>query len=206
MSERDRLKILDYFDCLGDTEEEKKLRIRWVREMKAENAELRAKLVAAPPPAVPDALRADDIEWIVNDNSELGVKIRNQFFFLYKGYSLVYETGRHDDESEMMWRPVGKREFGECCHPIHLTQYPDMYTEGTGWQPLPLALRRYPDAPPPGDSGLREIIEWALGCGDDFPERKGGDGLYWWRKELTKRYHAALGRPAETPPASEPRP
>jgi hypothetical protein len=46
LREKSRKMLLDYFDCLGDTEEEKQLRIRWVREMKAENAELRAQLAA----------------------------------------------------------------------------------------------------------------------------------------------------------------
>ena len=61
-------------------------------------------------------LTADDVEWVVNDNSELGVKIGEQFFWLYKGDSLVYEDG-HDDGAPIKWRKVFKREFGECCHP-----------------------------------------------------------------------------------------
>ena len=32
-------------------------------------------------------LKDDDVEWIVNDMSELGVKIGNKVFFLYKGNS-----------------------------------------------------------------------------------------------------------------------
>jgi hypothetical protein len=44
VEKRDWSKIRDYFDCLGDSEEEKQLRRRWVREMKAENKELRAAL------------------------------------------------------------------------------------------------------------------------------------------------------------------
>lgn len=49
-----------------------------------------------------------DVEWIVNDMGELGVKINDQFFFLYKGYS--YRDGKK-------WRHVFKREFGEICYP-----------------------------------------------------------------------------------------
>lgn len=56
--------------------------------------------------------------WIVNDLGELGVKIGHRFLFLYKGDNLEYETGKHDDGSQMMWRIVGKREFGECCYPL----------------------------------------------------------------------------------------
>ena len=52
-------------------------------------------------------LSDEDVEWIVNDTGELGVKIGNQFFFLYKGRSY---------QCEGKWRPVYKREFGECCH------------------------------------------------------------------------------------------
>lgn len=56
--------------------------------------------------------------WIVNDIGELGVKIGNKFYFLYKGNNLEYESGLHEDGTPMMYRPVGKREFGEVCHPI----------------------------------------------------------------------------------------
>lgn len=67
------------------------------------------------------AVRAEDVEWIVNDMAELGVKIGEKFFWLYKGRSIDYSTGDnpncHDDGRKIKWRPVGKREFGECCHP-----------------------------------------------------------------------------------------
>ena len=56
--------------------------------------------------------------WIVNDSAELGVKIGDRFFFLYKGDNIEYKDGKHDDGSPMLWRPVGKREFGEVCHPL----------------------------------------------------------------------------------------
>lgn len=49
-------------------------------------------------------------EWIVNDIGELGVRIGVKNFYLYKGESLQYV------EDPPRWRPVGKREFGECCH------------------------------------------------------------------------------------------
>ena len=71
-------------------------------------------------------LEDEDVEWVVNDGAELGVKIGNQFFFLYKGRSIVYEDGKHDDGTPMRWRPVFKREFGECCHPV----LPDYFKEG----------------------------------------------------------------------------
>jgi len=92
-------------------------------------------------------LRDDDVQWIVNDNAELGVKIGGQFFFCYKGRSLVYDDAKHDDGSQMHWRPVFKREFGECIHPVN---YADLRSCGhqhyigtvslddsDDWQPLP---------------------------------------------------------------------
>ena len=96
-------------------------------------------------------LSSDDVEWVTNDIAELGVKIRDQFFFLYKGRSLVYGEldpdptipPVHDDDTPMHWRPVFKREFGECAHPIN---YKDPTMIGTvclsdsdEWKPLPPA-------------------------------------------------------------------
>ena len=93
-------------------------------------------------------LEAENVEWVVNDIGELGVKIGDQFFFLYKARSLVYKGGQHDDGRPMKWRHVYKREFGECCHPPPKTEYsrdrgvmnPDgSYTFGPAehWQDLP---------------------------------------------------------------------
>lgn len=64
--------------------------------------------------------------WIVNDLGELGVKVGDRFFFLYKGDNIVYEEGicdvrdgvaLHEDGTPMHYRIVGKREFGEVCRP-----------------------------------------------------------------------------------------
>jgi len=92
-------------------------------------------------------------QWIVNDLGELGVKIGERFFFLYKGDNIEYETGKHDDGSPMLYRIVGKREFGETCQPLDRfrARWPDRYQEplvytpglsygepGDGdWKPLP---------------------------------------------------------------------
>lgn len=54
--------------------------------------------------------------WIVNSIGELGVEVNGKQFFLYKGDNISY-TGECDDEP-MMYRSVGKREFGETCHPF----------------------------------------------------------------------------------------
>lgn len=93
-------------------------------------------------------LTDEDVEWVTNDNAELGVKIGARFFFLYKGGSLEYPTGLHDDETPMRWRPVYKREFGECCHPWraieHYTgksllpsDFPAAYGDPNDWQEMP---------------------------------------------------------------------
>ena len=51
----------------------------------------------APTPAsVPDGLAADDVQWIVNDKSELGVMIHGKAFFLYNNESLVYPNAKHE--------------------------------------------------------------------------------------------------------------
>lgn len=130
-----------------------------VRAISARNEHLRkfpgeavpamiSALQAAALPAVPELLSADDVQWIVNDNSELGVMIRGQCFFLYKGDSLVYEDAKHDDGSPMFIRTVGKREFGECCHPIgddiSACGYQHRWGEvslgdSDRWQPMPAA-------------------------------------------------------------------
>jgi hypothetical protein len=99
-----------------------------------------------------DRIAAEEIEWITNDYGELGVKVRDRFVFLYKGHSLEYKTGLHDDGSPMLWRHVYKREFGECCHPVDMDDVMAAHRAGitihdatpdtsTGdWQPLPAPL------------------------------------------------------------------
>jgi len=53
--------------------------------------------------------KISNVTWVVNDIAELGVKINEQFFFLYKGISL--------ENQGTYYREVFKREFGEVCHP-----------------------------------------------------------------------------------------
>lgn len=96
------------------------------------------------------SLLEDDVEWVVNDIAELGVKIGNQFFWLYKGHSLVYgkrEDGKkdgvclHDNGAPMHWRHVFKCEFGECAHPINHADYSKIGTvslsDSPDWKQLP---------------------------------------------------------------------
>lgn len=97
--------------------------------------------------------------WIVNDMGELGVMVEGRAFFLYKGDNIVYEDGKHDDGTPILYRMVGKREFGETCQPLpHLrdkwpggqgARYlePLVFTPGLSfgkpedgeWKPLPAA-------------------------------------------------------------------
>lgn len=86
-------------------------------------------------------LKATDVEWVVNSLAELGVKIGDQFFFMYKGESLAYDSPADEHAEPMTYRPVGKREFGEVCTPINRwkegligTVSPD---DSDLWKPLP---------------------------------------------------------------------
>lgn len=79
------------------------------------------------------------VEWVVNNLAELGVKIGNQFFFLYKGESMVYYDV--EQSRNMRWRHVGKREFGETCKPLGYREMTEDYDQGQGcggeWKDLP---------------------------------------------------------------------
>jgi len=85
-------------------------------------------------------------QWVVNDLAELGVKVGETFYFLYKGDNIVYHDPKHEPGGRfstptMMYRPVLKREFGECCHPIndanpHLKGEVSV-NDGHKWLPLP---------------------------------------------------------------------
>lgn len=97
-------------------------------------------------------LKAEQVEWVVNDIAELGVKIGSKFFWLYKGTSLVYEEATHDDGSPMHWRHVFTREFGEVVHPINYAN-PELIgtvslDDSEDWALLPAAL----DAKAKGDA------------------------------------------------------
>lgn len=86
---------------------------------------------------------ADRVQWIINDSAELGVLVDGVAYFLYKGNSLIYVEALHDDGKQMRYRPVGKREFGECCHPIAMDKLTaQQYLAGPGftaegWEDLP---------------------------------------------------------------------
>lgn len=60
----------------------------------------------------------DEPDWIVNDLGELGVRIHGRCYFCYKGYSLEYTEPVHGDGTPILYRTVGKREFGETVWPM----------------------------------------------------------------------------------------
>lgn len=65
------------------------------------------------------------VEWIINNQGELGVLVEGVPYFLYKGGSFVYE-----DVSNMKYRLVGKREFGETCGPNAWLKYQILRPQG----------------------------------------------------------------------------
>lgn len=74
-------------------------------------------------------------KWVVNDLAELGVEIQGKHFFLYKGGSIVYKDGLHENGTPMHVRPVGKREFGETCKPV-LYDGKVHLSDSDEWKPL----------------------------------------------------------------------
>jgi len=73
-----------------------------------------------PPPEPPKEQMTMSTEprWIVNDMGELGVEIGGRCFFCYKGDSIEYADGVHDDGTQILFRGIGKREFGETVWPM----------------------------------------------------------------------------------------
>ncbi len=90
-------------------------------------------------------LREDDVEWVVNNLAELGVKVMGRYFFCYKGLSIEYtsDNNHNDHERPMKVRRVFKREFGECVHPPELERLTVSYDEKMpgGWELLPQPCR-----------------------------------------------------------------
>lgn len=99
--------------------------------------------------------------WVVNSLGELGVKVGERCFFLYKGDNIEYDPKDAEHGAPMRYRRVGKREFGEVQYPAKWveagrseTHYSEelMYTPGLSfgppddpeyqWKPLPPLLSR----------------------------------------------------------------
>ena len=89
-------------------------------------------------------------EWIVNSLGELGVKVGDRFFFLYKGESLEYKDC--PTQLPLMYRPVGKDEFGETCWPLAWV------TRGYREPTYNVALHDFK----PGKTPDLELIPWQL--------------------------------------------
>ena len=150
-----------------DDDEQVEISLKHIRALAAA-----LSLHTPPAPEREGELRAEQVEWVVNDLAELGVKIGEQFFFLYKGYSLVYQDARHEDDGKpMMWRPVFKREFGECALPINRD---DPRMKGTvslddsdEWKILPLGA---PPALADGEKGeaLAQLVYEARAMALDY--------------------------------------
>ena len=78
------------------------------------------------------------LAWIVNDLGELGVEIDGRCYFLYKGNSLEYTDPVHEDGNPILYREVGKREFGETVWPmqwINNGKCEDRYTQELTYYP-----------------------------------------------------------------------
>ena len=107
----------------------------------------------------PTSSLQDTLTWVVNDMGELGVEINGQVLFCYKGESLSYANCPfYEDGSPILYRKVGKREFGETVWPLawHIADRSQerytvetVYTPGLSfgapdnpdykWKPLPSA-------------------------------------------------------------------
>lgn len=58
-----------------------------------------------------------NVDWVINDHGELGVKVNGDYHFLYMGRSTISQDGLYCDGTQMYVRLVRAREFGECCRP-----------------------------------------------------------------------------------------
>lgn len=102
--------------------------------------------------------------WIVNEMGELGVKIGDHCFFLYKGESVEYNPTYDDNgvTKEHKYRKVGKREFGEVQHPRDYydkdgaSQYRNGYDAGVDLEGSP-GWNTYKDET---KEAFREIYAW----------------------------------------------
>ena len=164
--------------------EEHDYSVKFIARVSAERDALAADLARV---TADNGALAREPEWVVNSLAELGVKIGERFYFLYKGESLVYQDPSFveedsDSDAPIKWRPVGKREFGECCHPVNYdnpsligTVSPDDSDE---WAPLPAPVAQ----PRPGAAlladvrGAVEALESFDGPGDHAPDCRDPDG------------------------------
>lgn len=114
--------------------------------------------------------------WVVNNNGDLGVYVNNQYYFLYKGDSLVYENeydSNGDKKFRMRVRRVEKREFGESCNPVKFVKDEELFeefrknefTEGEGWIDLPVLQNRHQDGCDIVEGTLPSNFKYCPHCG-----------------------------------------
>jgi hypothetical protein len=133
---------------------------------------LRATLTAIDPLNRDGEYETPEPKWIVNSLGELGVEVYGRFYFLYKGHSLEYTN--NESSTPLLYRAVGKREFGETCHPPDTRDAggrsllrDGRYTAGEGWKQLPYFDAQHqappgvpttPESPTPSD--LTNALAW----------------------------------------------
>lgn len=82
----------------------------------------------------------DDVHWIVNSLGELGVEVGGHCFFCYNGESLEYKEPMHDEDgTPILYREIGKREFGETVWPMkwmNIGKREDRYCENLKFDPV----------------------------------------------------------------------
>lgn len=69
-----------------------------------------------------DLFNFNEPVWVVNNIGELGVKIKNRYFFFCDGNSFEYKATHYTDGCKIMVRRVAGSEFGEFILPKHHKQ------------------------------------------------------------------------------------
>lgn len=65
---------------------------------------------------------AKDVKWVVNDRAQLGVEVNGQVFFFHKGQAEELTIGESGPGVPILYRPVGRYEFGSYIRPQHMVR------------------------------------------------------------------------------------